>query len=356
MRMMNQSKKSILNRLPGAIYIFLIVFIAASVGVPKFFSVGNLSTMLLQSCTLVLLSVAMSLCLMMGDIDLSMGGLVSFTGVVMAFIMRAGGNAVWAVLAGLAVGVLFGCFNGIMVTKLNIPAFIATFGSMGIAQSLANTISDERTVSWGNGAHTKLIDFLGQKPIVVRMGESAAETLTISNLLIITAIVVVIVWLVFRQTTLGSNIYAMGANKETARLCGINVTGQRILVYAISGLLAAIGGVVVMVRSNSVQPTIGSNMEFQACVAAVLGGNVMEGGKGSVPGAVLGALTLYTIRSAMSLLGIDTSWIQVVIGCVLVVGMVLNNLAARREQKESDAAISRARAERLAKKEAVSHE
>ena len=108
-----------------------------------------------------------------------------------------------------------------------------------------------------------------------------------------------------------------------------------------------------MVRSNSVQPTIGSNLEFQACVAAVLGGNVMEGGKGSVPGAVLGALTLYTIRSAMSLMGIDTSWVQVVIGGVLVIGMLLNNYAASREKASSLAALNRARADRAVGKGGV---
>ena len=119
----------------------------------------------------------------------------------------------------------------------------------------------------------------------------------------------------------------------------------------ITGLLAALGGIVVMIRSNSVQPTVGAHMEFQACVAAVLGGNAMSGGKGSVPGAVLGALTLYTIRSAMSLMGIDTSWVQVVIGCVLIVGMLLNNAADNREKKNSLAALNRAKADRSAQKE-----
>lgn len=350
---MNPKKKALsrLNGIPGVTYIFLIVFVAASVFVPRFFSVGNLSTMLLQACTLTLLSVAMALTLMMGSIDLSMGGVVSMTGVIMAYIMRQGGSAWLALPVGLFIGALFGMLNGLMVTKLKVPAFIATFGSMGIAQSLANTISEKRTVSWDASPATRLIDFLGKDALSIKMGENASQTLVISNLLIITAIVVVLVWLMFRKTTLGSNIYALGANEETARLSGINVTGWRIAVFVISGVLAALGGIVVMIRSNSVQPTIGANMEFQACVAAVLGGNVMEGGKGSVPGAVLGALTLYTIRSAMSLLGIDTSWVQVVIGCVLVIGMLLNNAAAARERKNSTAALKRAKADRAERRE-----
>lgn len=352
---MNQQSqwRSRLDRIPGAAYIFLIVFAAASILVPRFFSVGNISTMLLQACTLTLLSVAMSLTLMMGSIDLSMGGVVSMCGVIMACIMRAGASAWLALPVGLIIGAVFGMFNGVMVTRLKIPAFIATFGSMGIAQSIANTISQERTVSWEVSPKTSLIDFLGNHALSVEMGTDASQTLTISNLLIITAVVVAVVWVLFRRTTLGSNIYALGANEETARLSGVSVTQWRIIVFVISGVLAALGGIVVMVRSNSVQPTIGSNLEFQACVAAVLGGNVMEGGKGSVPGAVLGALTLYTIRSAMSLMGIDTSWVQVVIGGVLVIGMLLNNYAASREKAGGLAALNRARADRAVGKGGV---
>lgn len=320
-------------RIPEATWIFLIVFILASVLMPNFFSVGNLSTMLLQACTLTLLSVAMALTLMMGSIDLSMGGVVSMSGVIMANMMSVGLSAWVALATGLLLGLVFGLFNGVLVTKLRIPPFIATFGSMGIAQSIANTISQERTVTWVTGEKTSLISFLGSKALVIKMGEGASNTLTISNLLIITAIAVAAVWFMFSRTTLGSNIYALGANQETARLSGINVTKWRIIVFMISGLLASLGGIVVMVRSNSVQPTIGANLEFQACVAAVLGGNIMTGGRGSVPGAVFGALTLYTIRSAMSLLGIDTSWVQVAIGIVLVIGMIINNFVTQRENR-----------------------
>ena len=203
---------SVLHGIPGVTYIFLIVFAAASFGVPRFFSVGNLSTMLLQACTLTLLSVAMALSLMMGSIDLSIGGVVSMSGVIMAYCMRGGMRASFALLIGLAIGAIFGLFNGLMVTKLKVPAFIATFGSMGIAQSIANTISDERTISWTAGDHTRLIDFLGGKALSIEMGTDAAQRLTISNLLVITVIAVAVVWILFRKTTLGSNIYALGAN------------------------------------------------------------------------------------------------------------------------------------------------
>lgn len=334
-RQLMNKKSAFFTRIPEATWIFLIVFLIASVVVPNFFSVGNLSTLLLQVCTLTLLSVAMGLTLMMGSIDLSMGGVVSMSGVIMAYIMSAGISAWLALPVGLLLGLAFGFLNGILVTKLKVPAFIATFGSMGIAQSIANTVSQERTISWVASEKTSLITFLGSKALVVQMGEGASNALSISNLLIITVIAVAIVWIVFSRTTLGSNIYALGANQETARLSGIDVMKWRIIVFMISGLLASLGGIVVMVRSNSVQPTIGANMEFQACVAAVLGGNIMEGGRGSVPGAVLGALTLYTIRSAMSLLGIDTSWVQVTIGVVLVIGMIINNYATQRENKKS---------------------
>ena len=131
---------SVLHGIPGVTYIFLIVFAAASFGVPRFFSVGNLSTMLLQACTLTLLSVAMALSLMMGSIDLSIGGVVSMSGVIMAYCMRGGMRASFALLIGLAIGAIFGLFNGLMVIP-NLLALLALSGA--VARSMKKSEEDE---------------------------------------------------------------------------------------------------------------------------------------------------------------------------------------------------------------------
>ena len=325
--MIKESKKFTLSDLPNSIYIFLLVFALASVLVPNFFSPGNIATLLTQACALMLLSVAMSMSLMMGCIDLSLGGVVSMTGVIMAILLKNGISAWLSVIVGLLAGMLFGLFIGIVVTKLKVPSFIATFGAGGIAQSLANTLSEQRTVAWEPSGKTRLIDVLGDNVFVIKFGDSAAQTLTFPVLLLLTVLVITVVLIAFKKTNLGSNIYALGANEETARLAGIVPSRWKTAIFINSGLIAAIASIVLMVRTNSLQPMIGENLEFQAVVAAVLGGNSLKGGKGSIPGAIMGALVLYVIRNAMSLWGIGTSIVMVVIGATLVVGMIINEIA-----------------------------
>ncbi|WP_233460621.1 ABC transporter permease [Enterocloster lavalensis] len=323
-----------ISNLPNSTYVLVLSIFMASILVPNFFTPGNITTLLTQACILMILSMAMSMCLMMGCIDLSLGGIVSMSGVVMALCLSKGVNAQASILAGLICGTLFGSLNGFVVTKMKVPPFIATFGASGIAQSVANTLSNKRTISWESAPNNRLVDLLGSNVLTVIFGPKPSQILSISVLLLITLLVIACVLLVFKKTTLGSNIYALGANEETARLSGINTVRWKVGVYMLSGFLAAVAGMVVMIRTNSLQPTVGDGLEFQAVVAAVLGGNSMKGGKGSIPGALFGALTLFTVRNAMSLWGIDTSVVMVVIGCILVFGMILNEAVTRLSVKK----------------------
>ncbi|MFR5601657.1 MAG: ABC transporter permease [Lachnospiraceae bacterium] len=313
-----------LSNLPNSTYVFFLVLILGSVLVPNFMTPGNITTLLTQACIMMTLSMAMSMCLMMGCIDLSLGGIVSMSGVVMALCLSKGVHAFLAIPAGLVCGTLFGAFNGFVVTKMKVPPFIATFGASGIAQSIANILSDKRTISWVQSEKTGLVDLLGQNVLTVIFGPKPSQILSISVLLLVTVILITCVLVLFKKTTLGSTIYALGENEETARLSGIATVRWKIGVYMLSGFLASMAGMIVMIRTNSLQPTVGDGLEFQAVVASVLGGTSMKGGKGSIPGAIMGALTLYTVRNAMSLWGIDTSVVMVVIGCILVIGMMLN--------------------------------
>jgi ribose/xylose/arabinose/galactoside ABC-type transport system permease subunit len=323
-----------LTDLPNSVFAFLLVFIIASIWVPRFLSPGNMSTLLLQASILIILSIGMSLLLISGGIDLSMGGVLSMCGVIMALCLSSGMHAGWAILLGLAAGALFGLMNGIFITKMKVPAFIATFGSMGIAQSIANTLSNKRTLYWEEGAHNELVSFLGGDILRWELGESASMIFYIPFLVVLTVIVVGLVIFFFKKTVLGAYCFAIGENEETARLCGIATAKWQIFLYMLSGAMAALAGLLVLIRTNSMQPTSGDMLEFQAVVAAVLGGNALEGGKGSLYGAIFGALTLYAVRSSLTLKGIDTSATMIVIGGVLVVGMVLNELAARHEKKQ----------------------
>lgn len=325
---MEHKKSFLFKNLPNSTYVFLLTFILSSIMVPNFLSPGNISTLLLQASILMILSIGMSICLMTGSIDLSMGGIVSMSGVIMALLLSKGVGGVQALLIGIVSGTVFGMFNGFVVSKLKVPAFIATFGAGGVAQSMANILSGKRTVSWESSSNNKIIDFLGNNALTIYFGERSSQILSISVLFIITLIIIIIFLILFKKTTMGVYVYAIGANEETARLSGIATVKWRIIIYMISGFLASIAGMVVMIRTNSLQPTVGDGLEFQAVVAAVLGGNSLSGGKGSIPGALLGALTLYTVRNAMSLWGIDTSVVMVIIGLILVLGMVINKIVS----------------------------
>jgi ribose/xylose/arabinose/galactoside ABC-type transport system permease subunit len=321
-----------LSNLPNSIFVFLFAFVIASVGVPKFFSPGNLSTLLLQASILMILSTGMALVLMTGGIDLSMGGNLSMCGVVIALCLRGGMHVLWAIGAGVLCGALFGLLNGIFVSKMKVPSFIATFGSMGIAQSFANTLSEKRTIYWEAGPQNRLLNLLGGDILRIEFGKEASMTLSVSFLVLLTVCVIRCVIFLFKKTVLGAYIYAIGENEETARLCGIETTKWKIFVFMLSGALASVAALLVLIRTNSMQPTSGDGLEFQAVVAAVLGGNSLKGGKGNLCGALFGALTLYVVRSSLTLAGIDTSVTMIVIGAVLVVGMILNELAVRHEK------------------------
>ena len=235
----------------------------------------------------MILSMAMSMCLMMGCIDLSLGNCLHERrrdGAVPE--QRGERSGLHSGRSHLRNVVQF--LNGFVVTKMKVPPFIATFGASGIAQSVANTLSNKRTISWESAPNNRLVDLLGSNVLTVIFGPKPSQILSISVLLLITLLVIACVLLVFKKTTLGSNIYALGANEETARLSGINTVRWKVGVYMLSGFLAAVAGMVVMIRTNSLQPTVGDGLEFQAVVAAVLGGNSMKGERAPYRGRCLG--------------------------------------------------------------------
>ena len=334
-------KKFKISSIPSSAYIFCILFVAFSLIIPNFFSPTNLSNLLLQASPLVIISVGMSLVIMTGCIDLSVGGNISMCGVIMATLLFNGMHAVPAILCGLAIGTCFGLLNGFIVQKMKVAAFIATFGMMGVAESIANILSKKRTVYWETGPQNTMIKSVQTNLFQLRLGPKPSQVLSLSFIVIVCVLIVVTVLYVFKKTSFWAHIYAVGSNEEIARLNSISPVRIRMTVYAISGFLAAVASLLYMSRINSAQPTMGDGLEFQAIVAAIIGGNTLRGGKGSVPGAILGALSLFAVRNALSLAGVGTSWVQVFIGVVLIAGMTFNALIEwwEHEQKSKGKAL-----------------
>ena len=333
MKEKKRSLKGMLSGLPNSAYIFVILLVVFVAAIPNFGSPANLSTLLAQAAILMILSAAMSLAIITGGIDLSVGGLVSLIGIIIAQLIGHGVNEAVAILLGLGAAAVFGWLNGLVIVKMKVAPFIATFGMMGVAQGLANTLSESRAVYLPT-ENTTIIPFLQTN--LLEWMVSSGSILTISVQVLIALITLAALILLFQKTVLGTYIYALGGNREAAKLSNIRTDAWNIGVYVITGFMAGIAALLMLLRLNSAQPTAGDGLEFQAVVAAVLGGNLLSGGKGSIPGAIIGALVVYTVRNGLSLAGVNTNAIMVVLGIVLVLGMIMNELAVKGLKRRGD--------------------
>jgi ribose transport system permease protein len=240
---------------------------------------------------------------------------LGLAGCVTAQMMVDGTPIVLAIIIGLAVGAALGLFNGSLVAYGKLPPFIVTLGMLGIARGLVLVYTDASTIqplpeSFSNIANG---DFLG-----------------LPNLLWIFAVVVVVTAFVLRRTVFGRYIYAVGSNPESARLSGVPVTRVLVSVYAIAGLLAAVGGVLFMSRLNAGIPTAGTGYELNAIAACVIGGASLFGAKGGAFGAAAGALIVATLNNGGNLLAVNAFYLQIIIGALILAAVAFDQWQARR--------------------------
>jgi ribose/xylose/arabinose/galactoside ABC-type transport system permease subunit len=328
--MNKESVSKTIGSLPNSTYVFVIISIVCAISIPNFASANNISTLLQQSCILTLLSVAMALSIITKGIDLSVGGVVSLAGVIMALLISCGISEALSILVGFLAAAIFGFLNGFIIVKLKVTPFIATFGMMGIAQGVANLLSNKRAVYLTDTAglvKLRLIPFLRHNLFEIDLG--GGQILGINMIVVITITVLGLLIFLYKKTVLNAYMYAIGNNAETAKLSNISADFWNIFVYVLTGLLAGIASLLMLLRLNSAQPTAGDGLEFQAVVAAVLGGNPLSGGKGSLPGAIMGALTVFVVRNGLTLIGANSNLIMILLGVVLVLGMIMNDFASR---------------------------
>jgi ribose/xylose/arabinose/galactoside ABC-type transport system permease subunit len=285
---------------------------------PNFRKLENLSNIGFQTAVIVTLAAGQTLVIIAGGIDLSVGSVLALVGVVTALLLAAERPIALAVAAGLIVGVGCGFVNGFLVTKGRIPPFIATLGMMGIARGLALVLSKAQNV------------FIPQEPRFEPFLElGTGRLLGIPIPFLIAAIVATLTELLLSFTRFGRYIYAVGGNREAARLSGIPVHSVLMLVFILCGLTTAIGGIVETARLSVGQPTGGQLYELHAIAAAVIGGASLAGGRGSVLGTVLGALLMAVIRNGSDLLNIPYEWQQVILGALVVLAVLFDQWRRR---------------------------
>lgn len=298
----------------GTLVLLVALSIVMAVSRSSFLTVDNWANIVNQAVFVGILAVGMTIVLIAGGIDLSVGAVAGLSAGIVAWLMGHGVPATWAFVDALLLGTGLGVVNGLIITRLRVPDFIATLAMLGVARGVLFV--------WTQG-----VPFLDYETSAYRtIGGLDRIVWVITLPMLILAVVAIAVAVLLRRSRFGSHLRASGSNAEGARLSGVAVDRVKVSVYALSGALAALVGVLLAGRLTTVEPTLGNGMELNAIAAAVLGGAALTGGRGSIPGAVVGAITLAVIQNSINLLGIDPAWETLVVGAVLLVAVVLDRV------------------------------
>ncbi|MDL2237105.1 ABC transporter permease [Christensenellaceae bacterium OttesenSCG-928-K19] len=298
-------KNKIDRQLIGLVIFVAAIMVIMSILSPSFLTASNLTNVLRQSVFIMLLGFGMTFVLTTGGIDLSVGVVMALSGGMTGWLLSFNVNIVPALIAGFAMGTLVGAGNGLMVTKLRITPFIATLATMSIGRGVmyvwTNSIPFRNYMVGG-------FRFLGQ-----------GNVLGLQFPIIVAIIAFIVLQFVFRKTRFGRHVTAFGSNNESAKISGINTDRLQIKVYALSGFMAALSGIILASRLETVHPEMGKGYELDAIAAAIIGGTSLTGGKGSLIGTALGAFIIYLISNAINLLNVDPDWETIVKGILILV-------------------------------------
>ena len=297
----------------GIIVAFLVLCVFLSV-FPKtsgsFFTRQNIFNVLRQISTNLFLACGMTMVIILGGIDLSVGSIIALSGCISAgCVARYNLPLPIALLMGLLVGLLVGMFNGAVISKTTIPAFIVTLATMNIAKGLAYVYTGGSPVR----VVTKEWQFLGAGYVGI-----------FPTPVVILVIVLIITAIIMNKTKMGRHMYAVGGNQEAAEFSGIKVEKVKFFVHAFSGLMAGLAGIVLASRMYSGQPTAGDGAEMDAIAAVVVGGTSMAGGSGKIGGTIIGGLIIGVLNNGLNLLNVNSFWQYVVKGVVILLAVFLD--------------------------------
>lgn len=294
--------------------ILLIIFAAIiSVLSPDFLTKGNLLNVLRQTSVNAIIAAGMTFVILTGGIDLSVGSILGFSGAIAASLISGGTNIWLALLAALVIGAIGGIINGLIITKGKVQPFIATLAMMILLRGMTMVFTSGKAIPV-SGAHVSAI--------FRKLG--AGTVLSIPVPIIIMAIIFVVCYFILTQTQFGRHIYAVGGNEEASLLSGVNITKIKITAYAISGVLAAIAGIIVTSRLSSAQPRAGDGYELDAIAAVVLGGTSLVGGKGTIVGTIIGALIIGILDNALNLMDVQSYYQSIAKAIVILIAVLLD--------------------------------
>ena len=304
--MINLQFKDMIRRY-GILIGFIGLITAFSILSERFFTISNMLIVMRQTSIVAFLAVGMSFVILGAGIDLSVGSVLAFSGAVGAGVMQNGG-IFFGILAGLALGTVLGAFNGIVITKLKIPAFIATLAMMAIARGGTLVYTDGRPITGLPSSFAFLgRGYIGNVPFPI----------------ILMLIIFILEYIGIKLTRFGRYVYATGGNINAARASGIKVDNVIISTFAISGFLSGLTGMVLASRLNSAQPTAGMGYELDAIAAVVLGGTNLFGGEGELWGTLVGAFIMGILNNGLNMLNVSSFYQQVVKGIVILIAVTV---------------------------------
>jgi ribose/xylose/arabinose/galactoside ABC-type transport system permease subunit len=296
----------------------LLIILILSIRVPsEFLTVSNFLNVLRRSSVNAVIAVGMTSIIISGGIDLSVGSMLAFAGMGGALTMlKVGGDsitpqAMWlGTLAGILLGTLCGFLNGTLLTRLKLPPFIVTLGTMSVFRGISYVMND------GQPYNVPGYTYLGN-------GELASIPISV----LIAAVVILFASLSLRYTPLGRYTYAIGSNREAAFHAGINVNRNLTAIYTIAGFLVGVAAMIATSRTVSAQPTAGISLELDIIAAVVIGGASLSGGRGTILGTIIGTLLISFLRNGCTLLGISTNVQLIVIGAIIIIAVSVDQMA-----------------------------
>lgn len=295
-----------------------------------FFTVTNIFNVLRQASITLVAGIGMTILLLVGEVDLSIGSLTAVVGIVSVMVLNATHSILLAVLVAVLVGIVVGAVNGIIVNGFGINSLIATLGMMSILRGIGYIATNAIAVQ------VSVPEFQ-----IMGNGDLAGIPIPI----IIAIVLFVVFWIVLSFTGFGRYVYACGDNAEAAKASGINVKKIKMVCFVLCSVLAAISGLILTARVNSAQPNLGVGFEFTVIAAAILGGTSLAGGQGSLLGTLIGVIILQLINNGLILMNVSSFYQEVVRGIVIIIAVILDTARAKRKERDSSNLVQNAERE-----------
>jgi ribose transport system permease protein len=299
--------------------VVILVFALLTDSPGQYLSARNFRIVVAQTVIVALGAIGMTMIIISGGIDLSVGSTIALTGVVTALVLQDGRAPMLAIAAGLSAGLLIGMVNGLAITRLRVVPFIATLGMLGVARGTAKWLAGQQTV---NVPETWVNELAVTFP--------RPEWLLVAPGVWLTLVLAVMAALVLRRTIFGRRVFAIGSNEAAARACGIAVDRLKVSIYSLAGLLFGLSGVMQMSRLRQGDPTVAVGTELDVIAAVVIGGGSLNGGVGSILGSIVGASIMAVLRNGSQQMGWPNYIQEIIIGAIIVIAVALDRVRTAR--------------------------